>query len=226
MIVSTKAIILTYWRSVQTPSTGLDRTLTSFIPRGCGREVAEVAAMLKAIHAQEDRAAARQKAEQVAAKLREMKLADAATIVTAGIEETLYYYAFPREHWRCLRTNNPLERLLREVRRTDASSGGIPGRQVSPDAGRGQIASCSRHEVGHAALPGHEPSDGGERSGMSARETNFGSPSGGAEHHNHQTYDSTKCAKSSGHYRPTLVQAGAHKLLHFTLSRHSRGKHD
>ena len=35
-------------------------------------KVREVAAMLKAIHAQEDRAAARQKAEQVAAKLKEM----------------------------------------------------------------------------------------------------------------------------------------------------------
>jgi putative transposase len=54
--------------------------------------VKEVAAMLKAIHAQEDRAAARQKAEQVAAKLKEMKLADAAALVLAGIEETLYYY--------------------------------------------------------------------------------------------------------------------------------------
>jgi transposase-like protein len=45
-----------------------------------------------------------------------MKLADAAALVVAGIEETLYYYAFPREHWRCLRTNNPLERILSEVR--------------------------------------------------------------------------------------------------------------
>jgi transposase-like protein len=60
--------------------------------------------MLKAIHAQEDRAAARQKAEPVAAKLKEMKLADVAARVLAGIEETLYYYVFPREHWRCLRT--------------------------------------------------------------------------------------------------------------------------
>ena len=47
-------------------------------------KVKEVAAMLKAIHAQEDRAAARQKAEQVAVKLKEMKLADAAEIVRAG----------------------------------------------------------------------------------------------------------------------------------------------
>jgi len=44
--------------------------------------VKEVAAMLKAIHAQEDRAAARQKAEQVAAKLKEMKPADAAAIAS------------------------------------------------------------------------------------------------------------------------------------------------
>ena len=38
-------------------------------------KVKEVAAMLKAIHAQEDRAAARQRAEQVAVKLKGMKLA-------------------------------------------------------------------------------------------------------------------------------------------------------
>jgi putative transposase len=74
-------------------------------------KVKEVAAMLKAIHAQEDRTAARQKAEQVVAKLKQMKLANAAELVQAGIEETLFYYAFPREHWRSLRTNNPLERI-------------------------------------------------------------------------------------------------------------------
>jgi len=89
-------------------------------------KVKEVAAMLKAIHAQEDRAAARQKAEQVAVKLKEMKLADAAAIVATGIEETLYYYAFPSEYWRWVRTNNPLERLLREVRRRTRVVGAFP----------------------------------------------------------------------------------------------------
>src|SRR5579859_7786290 len=88
--------------------------------------VKEVAAMLKAIHAQEDRAAARQKAEQVTAKLKEMKLANAADLVRAGIEETLFYYVFPREHWRSLRTNNPLERILREVRRRTRAVGAFP----------------------------------------------------------------------------------------------------
>ena len=43
-------------------------------------KVKEVAAMLKAIHAQEDRAAARHKAEQVTSKLKEMKLADAGAL--------------------------------------------------------------------------------------------------------------------------------------------------
>lgn len=45
-------------------------------------------------------------------KLKEMKLANATDRVRAGI-----VYAFPREHWRSMRTNNPLERILREVRR-------------------------------------------------------------------------------------------------------------
>jgi hypothetical protein len=47
-------------------------------------KVKEVAAMLKARHAQEDRAAARQKAGPVAAKLKEMKLADAAVLMLAA----------------------------------------------------------------------------------------------------------------------------------------------
>jgi hypothetical protein len=67
--------------------------------------------------AQEDRVAAKEKANQVIEKLRAMKLAKAAEIVAGGIEETLSYYALPAEHWRCLRTNNPLERLMREIRR-------------------------------------------------------------------------------------------------------------
>jgi putative transposase len=79
--------------------------------------VKAVAAMLKAIHAQEDAEAAREKFRQVAVTLREMRLARAAEIVEACIDETLAYYAMPAEHWRSLRTNNPLERLMREIRR-------------------------------------------------------------------------------------------------------------
>jgi transposase-like protein len=97
---------------------------------------------------------ARQKTEQVAAKLKEMKLADAAAIVAAGIEETLCYYAFPREHWRCLRTNNPLERLLREVRRRTRAVGAFPDGKSALMLGCRAFASCSQLEVGHTTLHG------------------------------------------------------------------------
>ena len=99
------------------------RNVWTAVPTG---KVREVAAMLKAIHVQEDAQAARQKAEQVVAKLRAMKLSKAADIVENGMDETLSYYSFPSEHWRCLRTNNPLERLMREIRRRTRVVGAFP----------------------------------------------------------------------------------------------------
>jgi transposase-like protein len=82
--------------------------------------------MLKAIHAQEDRAEALAKAKAVVQKLKEMKLGRAAELLEAGIEETLRYMDFPSEHWRCLRTNNPMERLMREIRRRTRVVGAFP----------------------------------------------------------------------------------------------------
>ena len=102
------------------------RNVWTAVPSG---KVREVAAMLKAIHAQEDREAARQKADAVVVKLQQMKLAQAAQLVRDGIEETLSYYEFPREHWRCLRTNNPLERIMREIRRRTRVVGAFPDGQ-------------------------------------------------------------------------------------------------
>jgi putative transposase len=55
-----------------------------------------------------------------------MKLARAAEIVAAGVEETLSYYAMPSEHWRSIKTNNPLERLMREIRRRTRVVGAFP----------------------------------------------------------------------------------------------------
>ncbi len=49
--------------------------------------------------------AIKEKALQVVEKLRAMRLAKAAEIVEAGIDEPPSYYAMPPEHWRCLRTN-------------------------------------------------------------------------------------------------------------------------
>ena len=85
-----------------------------------------LAAMLKAIHAQEDREAARKKAADVVAKLKSMKLAKAAQLVQEGMEETLSYMSFPSEYWRQIRTNNPLERTMREIRRRARVVGAFP----------------------------------------------------------------------------------------------------
>ncbi len=99
------------------------RNVWTAVPTG---KVKEVAAMLKAVHAQEDRQAATEKARQIVEKLRAMKLARAAEMVENGIDETLSYYELPPEHWRCLRTNNPLERLMREIRRRTRVVGAFP----------------------------------------------------------------------------------------------------
>jgi putative transposase len=102
------------------------RNVFSHVPRP---KMREVAAMLKAIHAAEDVAAAREKAFRVGAKLRDQRLTRAAELVESGIEETLAYYAFPEEHWRRIRTNNPLERILREIRRRTRVVGAFPDGQ-------------------------------------------------------------------------------------------------
>lgn len=99
------------------------RNVFSHVPRP---KLREVAAMLKAIHAAEDVAAAREKARQVVGKLRDQRLTRAAELVEGGIEETFGYYAFPEEHWRRIRTNNPLERILREIRRRTRVVGAFP----------------------------------------------------------------------------------------------------
>ena len=82
--------------------------------------------MLKAIHAQESKKAAREKAKAVVAELREMKLKEAAKKVEDGVEETLTYCDFPSEHWTRIRTNNVIERLNREIRRRTRVVGTFP----------------------------------------------------------------------------------------------------
>jgi transposase-like protein len=102
------------------------RNVFSVVPKG---KVKQVAAMLKAIHAQEDRPAAQEKADAVVAKLKALKLPAAAELVREGIGETLTYYAFPDKHHRQIRTNNPLERIMREIRRRSRVVGSFPDGQ-------------------------------------------------------------------------------------------------
>lgn len=55
-----------------------------------------------------------------------MRLSQAAEIVRGGHDETLSYMAFPREHWTRIRTNNVLERIMREIRRRTRVVGAFP----------------------------------------------------------------------------------------------------
>lgn len=99
------------------------RNVLTAVPRSKSKDVA---AMLKAIHAQEDIEAARIKARAVCEKLKKMRLFKAAEKVIEGFEETLSYHHFPREHWRQLRTNNMLERIMKEIRRRTRVVGCFP----------------------------------------------------------------------------------------------------
>ena len=99
------------------------RNVFSHVP---SKKVREVAAMLKAIHAQESRESAQKKAKDVVAKLKNMKLRAAAELVEKSIDETLTYFSYPPQHWIKLKTNNPMERLLKEARRRTKVVGAFP----------------------------------------------------------------------------------------------------
>ena len=102
------------------------RNVFSHVP---STKVREVAHMLKAIHAQENCQAASRKAAEVIADLKAKKLSKAAELVESHIEETFSFYAFPDQHWIKLKTNNPLERIMREIRRRTRVVGAFPDGQ-------------------------------------------------------------------------------------------------
>lgn len=99
------------------------RNVLSKVPK---QKRALVAKMLKAVHAQESLEASAAKAEEVADKLEEMRLREAAKVVREGYLETLTYTHFPLQHWTRIRTNNAIERLNREIRRRTRVVGTFP----------------------------------------------------------------------------------------------------
>lgn len=51
---------------------------------------------------------------------------EAAKCLREGAAESFSFYAFPREHWLRIRTNNPMERIMREIRRRTRVVGNFP----------------------------------------------------------------------------------------------------
>jgi putative transposase len=102
------------------------RNVFSHVP---ATKVRDVSQMLKAIHAQECREAADRKARAIVEALRAAKMGTAADLVERSVSETLSYYAFPDIHWHKIRTNNALERIMREIRRRTRVVGAFPDGQ-------------------------------------------------------------------------------------------------
>ena len=111
------------------------RNVFSHVP---ATKIRDVSHMLKAIHAQESRSTAEQKAKVVVDDLRAARMNTAADLVEKSVSETLTYYAFPDIHWQKIRTNNPLERRTESAfDQGDRSSADAVGlMQVTPQAGR------------------------------------------------------------------------------------------
>ena len=55
-----------------------------------------------------------------------MNLNKVAEFVESTVEETLSYMDFPYEHWTRLRTNNALERIMKEIRHRTRVIGAFP----------------------------------------------------------------------------------------------------
>lgn len=89
------------------------RNILTQVPK---RKQKQVARAVKAIFAQESFDESEAKARRFMAE-HEKSLPGAIKTLRKGLLEALTYYQFPEAHWSRIRTNNPLERLLREVKR-------------------------------------------------------------------------------------------------------------
>jgi len=102
------------------------RNVLAHVPK---KDKGIVAIGLRTIFAQPNREAARQQLGEVVLKM-EPRWPKAAHVLAESEEDVLAYMAFPSDHWTRIYSTNPLERLLREVKRRTNVVGIFP----DPDA--------------------------------------------------------------------------------------------
>ena len=123
------------------------------VPRGKARDVP---AMLKAVHAQEDLAAAQEKPAIVTEKSTAMRLGSVAGCFAAGVDETLHYMNFSRGHWTRIRSNMP-ELIMKEIRRRTRMVSAFPDGKSALMLIAARAASHFRNQVGPPPVAGHRP---------------------------------------------------------------------
>src|SRR6516165_1770315 len=141
------------------PASGLPRASRSFSPTRCGSAVSCIGTATSSVMYPRPRcgrsrpcsrrstpaSGAREGCPSVE-KLRTLRLTKVGELVENAVEESLTYYAFPEEHWRRIRTNNPLERILREIRRRTRVVGAFPDGQSALNLAAARL----RHIAGTA----------------------------------------------------------------------------
>ncbi len=100
------------------------RNLLAKVPKSAGPFVATI---VRSIFAQPDAEAAWAQFHRVVDQLQE-RFPDAATMLEAAGTDILAFTAFPQAHWRQIWSNNPQERLNKEIRRRTDVVGIFPNR--------------------------------------------------------------------------------------------------
>jgi transposase-like protein len=101
--------------------------LVSYVPESREDEVRQ---RLNLVYEQPDYEEGIQKAQKLVSWFDENGWEKAANCLDEAKEDILAHMHFPRDHWRRLRTTNPIERLNREVKRRTNSVGIFPHRKA------------------------------------------------------------------------------------------------
>jgi len=103
------------------------RNILAFVPKGAQEMVA---ATIRTVFAQPDPEQARATWRRVADSLRG-RFPRVAELMDAAQGDVLAYLAFPREHWRQIWSNNPIERVNKEIKRRSNVVGIFPNQAAA-----------------------------------------------------------------------------------------------